>query len=135
MAAQTEYLKGNWIEAEAILRKLLRRSPRDVEALLLLATMQRRTGRFDQARQQLQQMSRLDAAQPWHVEIRDQRELLRRKTEQQRLEEIEETGEAAADVEESIELPAADREENCNSFVGTAQETRVEQETHHRRAA
>lgn len=89
VAAQSEYLKGNWIEAEAHLRKLLRRRPRDVEALLLLATLYRRTQRFDEARRQLQQMARLDAARPWQVEVRSERELLRRQLESRRLKEIE----------------------------------------------
>jgi hypothetical protein len=84
-AAQAEYLKGNWIEAEAALRKLLRQSPRDAEAHLLWATLMRRTGRLDKARQTLQDFSRLDAARQWQHEIRTERELVRRMTEQERL--------------------------------------------------
>ncbi len=90
IAAQTEYLKGNWIEAEAHLRKLLRRRPRDVESLLLLAAIARRTDRFDQARAQLQNLARLEAAARWQTEIRCERELLRRLAEKRRLERIEE---------------------------------------------
>ena len=88
VAAQTEYLKGNWIEAEACVRKLLRKMPRDVESLLLLATIQRRTRRFDEARGQLQQIARLDGAGDWQVELRKEREMLRRETQRERMEQI-----------------------------------------------
>lgn len=89
IAAQTEYLKGNWIEAEAHLRKLLRRRPRDVESLLLMASIARRTDRCDEARIQLQDLARLEAAARWQTEIRCERELLRRLAEKRRLEQIE----------------------------------------------
>ena len=85
VAAQAEYLKGNWIEAEASLRKLLRQNPRDAEAQLLWATLMRRTARLDKARQTLQDLSRLEAASLWQHEIRTERELVRRMTEQQLL--------------------------------------------------
>ena len=98
VAAQREYLRGNWIEAEANLRKLLRRAPRDVESLLLLATIFRRTQRHDDARQQLQQLSRLDAARRWQTELRTERELLRRETEQQRLDRIHHDGNPPSNV-------------------------------------
>ena len=90
-AAQTEYLKGNWIEAEACVRKLLRRAPRDVESLLLLATIQRRTRRHDEARVQLQQIARLDAANRWQVELRKERQMLRRETQREKVEQHQET--------------------------------------------
>jgi hypothetical protein len=89
IAAQTEYVKGNWIVAEAHLRKLLRRRPRDVESLLLLAAIARRTDRFDEARAQLQNLARLEAAARWQTEIRCERELLRRLAEKRRLKKIE----------------------------------------------
>src|SRR5258707_9377152 len=40
-AAQSEYLKGNWYEAEVALGRLLNRNVVDVEARLLLATLLR----------------------------------------------------------------------------------------------
>jgi len=96
MAAQTEYLKGNWIEAEAHVRKLLRRRPRDVESLLLLATLKRRTRRWDEARRQLQYMARLDAAAAWQVEIRTERELQRRELERRRIAELQESNDISS---------------------------------------
>ena len=47
--AQGEYLQGHWFEAEASLQQLLRRSPRDVDAGLMLATLYRHTRRYDEA--------------------------------------------------------------------------------------
>ena len=84
--AQSEYLKGNWIETEAVLRKLCHRS-RDCEAMLLLATLLRRTGRADEARHQLQHLARLEAAARWQLEIQRERELLRRQREKHEVEE------------------------------------------------
>lgn len=88
VTAQGEYLKGSWIEAEALLRKLLRHRSRDCEALLLLAALYRRTGRIDEARLQLQNLARLEASSLWQLEIRTERELLRRRAERNRLEEL-----------------------------------------------
>ena len=119
--AQTEYLKGNWIEAEAHLRRLLRKRPHDVESLLLLATLQRRTNRGDQARQQLQQLSRLEAAKVWQVEIRCERELLRRDLERRRMKQIEETEQPAANV---FALHSADQESTANDEQQPQQQKR-----------
>jgi tetratricopeptide (TPR) repeat protein len=112
VAAQAEYLKGNWIEAEASLRKLLRQNPRDAEAQLLWATLMRRTARLDKARQTLQDLSRLEAASLWQHEIRTERELVRRMTEQQRLSQAEDvvapaTEEVAAEAETDSVNPVA----------------------------
>lgn len=77
VAAQGEYLRGNWFQAEAHLRKLLRWEPHDVESLLLLATLLRHTNRGDLARGQLQRLERLEGANRWRLEIQRERELLR----------------------------------------------------------
>jgi hypothetical protein len=68
-AAQNEYLKGNWYEAEAALNRLLDRNIVDVEARLMLASLLRRTGRRDEAATQLSRLSRTDGAERWHLEI------------------------------------------------------------------
>ena len=67
--AQTEYLKGDWTQAELLLTQRLQNRPRDVESRLLLATLLRRSGRLDKARQQLKTPARLDDALPWQFEI------------------------------------------------------------------
>ncbi len=74
--AQTEYLNGNWDEAEWILGRLLFQEQRDVEARLLLATLQRHRRQFDQARGQLQILKRFDESVRWSNEIEREFELL-----------------------------------------------------------
>jgi tetratricopeptide (TPR) repeat protein len=77
--AQAEYLKGHWFEAETLLRQLLRHCSRDVDALLMLATLYRRTRRYDEAARQLDRLDRLDEAAKWRWEIERERDLLKRK--------------------------------------------------------
>lgn len=67
--AQNEYLKGHWMEAQAILTKLLSRRPGDAEARLLLASVYRRSGRLDAANEQLSLMAAVPGAAVWHEEI------------------------------------------------------------------
>jgi hypothetical protein len=67
--AQIYYLKGHWIEAEAVITRLLNRQPADVEAKLLLASIQRRTERLTPARQTLIELTEQPAACRWHYEI------------------------------------------------------------------
>lgn len=69
IAAQTNYLKGNWVEAESLLKRQLRQEPRDIESRLLLAAVYRRTDRCDQALSQLRRLSRLEESAPWQREI------------------------------------------------------------------
>jgi hypothetical protein len=71
--AQLEYLKGHWVEAESQLRRLLARTPGDVEAWLLLASVQRRTERPDEARRSLKALVELSGSAIWAEEV--QREL------------------------------------------------------------
>ena len=68
-AAQNEYLKGNWYEAEVALNRLLERNILDVEARLMLASLLRRTGRRDEATTQLARLSRTDGVERWQLEI------------------------------------------------------------------
>ncbi|MEX2113202.1 MAG: hypothetical protein WD845_08460 [Pirellulales bacterium] len=72
--ALKEYLQGSWFESEAILGRLLRSSPRDVEGRLLLATLLRRTRRPDEALDQLDRLQRLRDAARWSREIADERQ-------------------------------------------------------------
>lgn len=67
--AQTEYLKGNWEEAEWLLRQRLAVCHRDIEARLLLATLYRRRGRDQLAKEQFQVLQRFDQAARWVDEI------------------------------------------------------------------
>ncbi len=73
--AQTEYLKGHYVEAEMLLANVLSRDPADAEARLLLASIQRRTRRLSDASQSLRELAEVPAAGRWVWEI--ERELQR----------------------------------------------------------
>jgi hypothetical protein len=75
-AALEDYLKGNWFEAEQELNFLLRRDEHDIEARLLMATLLRRTKRFDEATNQLNILVGLDGAHRWSLEIHREGQLL-----------------------------------------------------------
>ncbi|HUE69587.1 MAG TPA: hypothetical protein VMP01_01760 [Pirellulaceae bacterium] len=76
--AQSEYLKGHWLEARSLLVRLLSRRPGDVEARLLLVSVLRRSGEMDLAGQQLVELSRLPAARRWQEEMQQERRKLAR---------------------------------------------------------
>ncbi|HWB10929.1 MAG TPA: hypothetical protein VG826_17005 [Pirellulales bacterium] len=96
-----EYLKGNWYEAEAACKNLLRRVSGDVQARLLLATLLRRSRRWSEAREQLDVLSRLEAAAMWEFEIAGERERLA-EAEEQATVEVGET-----DEHQKAQVPAA----------------------------
>jgi len=66
--AQKDYLKGHWIEAEARLRRILEFAPADVESRLLLTSVYRRSGRADEALEQLRELALRPAAERWRAE-------------------------------------------------------------------
>lgn len=72
--AQVAYLAGDWVSTEQTLVRLLRQDARDAEARLMLATLWRHEGRLDAAREQLDQLDRLETAAPWAYEITRERE-------------------------------------------------------------
>lgn len=74
--AMDHYLKGDSYEAEQILEDLLRRNTRDLDARLMLATLLRRAGRFDEATRQLDALAHSEGAGKWELEIQDERDLL-----------------------------------------------------------
>jgi hypothetical protein len=67
--AQRQYLKGHWIESETLIADMLRSHSCDVEAQLLLAAIQRRTGRQVEARKLLSSLSQEPCALGWRLEI------------------------------------------------------------------
>ncbi len=75
--AMDHYLKGNWFEAEYLLSGLLAANPRDVDAGLMLATLWRHTGRFDEALEGLARLERWEDAKKWDWEIGRERDLVR----------------------------------------------------------
>ena len=76
--ARDHYLRGNWYESEETLVELLQHNPNDVDARLMLATLMRHSERWDDARAQLKQLQRLEAAGKWQLEIRREWEYLAR---------------------------------------------------------
>jgi hypothetical protein len=74
--AQTEYLCRHWLEAELLLRELLKQNSHDVDAHLLLATLCRRAGRTDEARQWLDRLARMDGSEKWILEASRERDRL-----------------------------------------------------------
>ncbi len=75
LEALDHYLKGNWFEAECLLRELLRRNPRDLEAGLTLATLLRHTGRLEESLEELNRLERFDGWERWAMEIGRERAL------------------------------------------------------------
>ncbi|MDX1964272.1 MAG: hypothetical protein SFX18_14050 [Pirellulales bacterium] len=67
--AQTEYLRGNWFEAENHVERLLQRRSNDVEARLLLVAIYRESGHFQAATQELAIVETLSDAAGWRFEI------------------------------------------------------------------
>lgn len=67
--AQHLYLKGHWIEAETSLTRLLAKHPQDMEARLLLASVQRRTRRWADAKRTLAALRQDSTAMRWWLEI------------------------------------------------------------------
>ncbi len=70
--ARSEYLQGNWYEAETALKELLERNILDAEARLMLAALLRRSGRLAEAAEQLDRLKRMDGAERWQLEIHRQ---------------------------------------------------------------
>jgi hypothetical protein len=102
-----EYLKGNWYEAEAACKNLLRRVSGDVQARLLLATLLRRTRRWSEAREQLDVLGRLEAAVRWEFEIAGERERLAEAMEQATIEVGQEGLSSGTDEHQKAQVPVA----------------------------
>ncbi len=96
--AQYEYLQSNWAAAEKLLLGVLAIEPRDPPALLLLSGVYRHTDRLSQAKVLIHELSRLEIADSWWLEIEaEQRRIAR---------DLETSG--AQESTESEDNPAAD---------------------------
>lgn len=67
--AQAEYLRGHWVEAQALLEQVIRQNPLDVESRLLLSSVLRRSRRIELSRRQLRRLRELEEAASWRFEI------------------------------------------------------------------
>jgi len=80
-AARDAFLAGRWNQAEGLLTDVLAIEPRDPPALLLLTGVYRHTGRLDAAEILLQEIGRLEVADPWHHELAAEQKRLDRALE------------------------------------------------------
>lgn len=76
IAAQHDYLQGNWFDAEAKLLPSVEKDPDDIPASLLLIGVLRHTQRYRAALRRLEQLCLLDAAHAWSFEIHREKQLL-----------------------------------------------------------
>lgn len=73
--AQSEYLKGHWLEAETLLRELLSVDQHDGDARLMLASLLRHSDRVDEALVELETLELSEAGAKWASEISRERQL------------------------------------------------------------
>lgn len=106
--AQTQYLKGNWFEAETLLNQRVSRNLHDADAQLMLASLKRHTGRLDDALAQLERLERTEAALKWSQEIANERLLLARARAEQSA-ETEQTGRQSVEKSAAKGEPAPQR--------------------------
>ena len=85
LEAQEEYLQGNWCEAERALNLLLANDVKDTDARMMLATLKRHTNRFVEAREELDVLSRFEAAAKWEHEIRMEYDAIERLVQEQKV--------------------------------------------------
>jgi predicted Zn-dependent protease len=70
------YLQRQWDGAETFILAQLKKNPQDVELLLLQTSLYRRNKRYDEARNVLNHLQRLEKARHWFVEIETEKRLL-----------------------------------------------------------
>jgi hypothetical protein len=75
--ARVAYLRGEWTEAERLLLDVLAIEPRDPPALLLLTGVYRHTGRLDAAEVLLNEITTLEIADSWFIEVEAERQRLK----------------------------------------------------------
>ena len=99
--AQFHYLQGNWFETECCLNMLLKRNARDVDAMLMMATLFRHIKRIDEAIALIKQLDLLEESHRLKYEIRSEKRKIMRviasqKKSGQPLNQDKPTAEAAA---------------------------------------
>ncbi|MGI5832699.1 MAG: tetratricopeptide repeat protein [Thermoguttaceae bacterium] len=102
LMALDAYLAANWGDAEKIARAILRRNKRDPDTTLLLATLFRHTGRFDEAAEFFDRLEGMEEAGKWTREILAERIFLAREI-------------AEAQAPEVIPFPARGKEKGSGA--------------------
>ena len=82
VSARDAYLARDWLTAETKLQTLLTICPTDGEAQLLLGTLLRRAGRFAEAKNALEKLTRSDAGIPWRHAIWRELQCLKRSAQE-----------------------------------------------------
>ena len=70
------YLRGDWFTAESQILPYLKKYPKDIEMLLLQATMYRRAKRYEEALLVLNKLGLLQDSRYWYAEIETERTLI-----------------------------------------------------------
>jgi hypothetical protein len=70
------YLRGDWFATEAQILPYLKKYPKDIEMLLLQATMYRRMERHEESLLVLNKLQLLQNSRYWHTEIETERSLI-----------------------------------------------------------
>jgi len=70
------YLRGDWFAAEAQILPHLKKYPKDIEMLLLQATMYRHANRYEEALLVLDKLQLLQNSRYWFAEIENERSLI-----------------------------------------------------------
>jgi hypothetical protein len=70
------YLRGDWFGTESLILPLIKKNPRDIEMLLLLATLYRHTQRYNEALEILDKLSLFENAEHWFPEMETERKLI-----------------------------------------------------------
>ena len=67
------YLRGDWFSAESQMLPYLKKYPKDIEMLLLQATMYRHTERYEESLLVLDKLQLLQDSRYWYTEIESER--------------------------------------------------------------
>ena len=70
------YLRGDWFAAESQMLPYLKKYPKDIEMLLLQATMYRHSERYEEALLVFDKLQLLQDSRYWHAEIESERSLI-----------------------------------------------------------
>jgi hypothetical protein len=71
--AQEHYLQANYFEAEKRLRENLRVNAGDIESMLLLVAVLRRSRRLEEALDFISEMELLESSAPWFAELKTEK--------------------------------------------------------------
>jgi hypothetical protein len=77
------YLRGDWFGTESLILPLIKKNPRDIEMLLLLATLYRHTRRYSEALEILDKLSLFENAGHWFPEMENERKLIAEESRQE----------------------------------------------------